>query len=411
MAPGPQRRDDGRRVGGVGVDREHPGASGGAKAGLEGRAVAGMRLHDDARRNAVGHPQHRLGGGLHDEQLGAAPGGGERRMEARHERRGQRHLAVRRHHHREVDHSRAARRYCSNRRGALPVMPCIVGRPAERAGARAAHDLVEGQPLGIGAELGARLGQRHVADVGRGRHVLGNRLGDVVHPLVVASGVVHARGAGAAEHAHVELRQVAVIDTGPSILAVADDPHQPVQGVSEHVRDDAAAAAVDDAGPDDHRLQCRPGGGQHLGLVTGPPRRVGDGGDRHGLVGGHRLRSEHPDTRRVDERAWSACRGQRRQQRVQEGLLQRRPARQLGQRRVDDGIQLDGLGQEARRHAEFAEHGNRATRLQTGGPLGVADQRGHVMTGPDEGVENRGADVAGTACEEHAHGIGRQGRR
>ena len=70
----------------------------------------------------------------HDQQLGAAPRRGERMVEGREQRDDQRGLAVRRQNHRQVDHSRAARRYSSNKRGALPVMPCIVGdQPSARA--------------------------------------------------------------------------------------------------------------------------------------------------------------------------------------------------------------------------------------------------------------------------------------
>ena len=57
-------------------------------------------------------------------------------------------------------------------------------------------------------------------------------------------------------HAHVQVRQVAVVDARPVVLAVADDAHQAVGGVLQQVADDPAGAAVDDARPDDDRADA-----------------------------------------------------------------------------------------------------------------------------------------------------------
>ena len=113
----------------------------------------------------------------------------------------------------------------------------------------------------------------------------------------------------------------------------------------------------------------------------------------------------------VDEPPRLAGGGQRRQHRVEEGLLELRPARAVGERRVHDRVVADGRGEIAGGHAEIAEHAAGAARVEALGLLRIADQRGDVMAGLDEGVEDGGADVAGATCEEYAHEIRPRGGR
>ena len=61
------------------------------------------------------------------------------------------------------------------------------------------------------------------------------------------------------DDAHVEVGQVAIVDAGPVVLAGADHANQAVCGVFQQIADDPAGAAVDDAGPDDHRPNARRG--------------------------------------------------------------------------------------------------------------------------------------------------------
>ena len=58
------------------------------------------------------------------------------------------------------------------------------GRPAERAGARAAHTLIERQRIGVRAQLLAGFVERHVAHVGRHREWLSDAFDDRVDGLV-----------------------------------------------------------------------------------------------------------------------------------------------------------------------------------------------------------------------------------
>ncbi len=57
-------------------------------------------------------------------------------------------------------------------------------RPSERAGARAAHALIERQRIRVGAHLGLRFGERHVADVGSHADVPGDGIDDIADALV-----------------------------------------------------------------------------------------------------------------------------------------------------------------------------------------------------------------------------------
>ena len=232
----------------------------------------------------------------------------------------------------------------------------------------------------------------------------GDRLGDVGHPLVLLAGRMEdAGGTGRGQHPHVELGEVAVVDARPAVAAVANHPHQPVQCVAQHVRDDAAAAAIDDARPDHHGGQRPAGHGQHLGFMRGAPGDVRDRIGRDVFGRRHRPRSEHPDPGGVDEASRRRAAGQRRQCGVEEGALDGCAARLLGHRGVNHGVELEHRRQEARRFTEVAHHGDGPPGLEPLGLFRVAGQRGHTVAGPDQGVEHGRADVAGTAGEEHAH--------
>ena len=210
---------------------------------------------------------------------------------------------------------------------------------------------------------------------------------------------------GAGQHPHVELGEVPIVDARPAVAAVADHPHQPVQRVAQHVRDDAAAAAVDDARPDHHGGQRSAGHGQYLGFVGGAPGDVRDRIGRDVFGRRHRPRPEHPDPGGVDEPPRHRAAGQRRQRRVEKRALHRRAARLIGHRGMDHDVQFEQCRQKARRLAEVADDRGGTPRLQPPGLFRVAGQRGHAVAGPDQGVDHGRADVASTAGEEHAHGI------
>ena len=71
---------------------------------------------------------------------------------------------------------------------------------------------------------------------------------------------------------HVQLREIAVVDERPVVVAAADHAHQAVGGVLEQIPDDAARAAVDDAGANDDGPDAGGGGVQHA-LSRAPAAR------------------------------------------------------------------------------------------------------------------------------------------
>ncbi|MFN7976877.1 MAG: hypothetical protein U0P30_02005 [Vicinamibacterales bacterium] len=266
------------------------------------------------------------------------------------------------------------------------------------------HDLIERQGVGARSHLGARLGQRHVTDVGRRIDVRGERLGDVGHAFhFVVGGVVDARRLGSHRQARVQLAEVAVVDERPVVLAVADDPHQAVQRVLQHVGHDAARAAVDDAGTHDHRAQRWTVGVEHQMLVRRAPRRDLGRRDRRGFVGAAGRGANRPDARRVDQGARRAGAGQRRQHRVEELAIGRRGARTAVGSRVHHDLRRGRRGRVALRRRQLTHQRRRATGIEPRRLLGVADERGDVMPVLDEGVEDGRTDVAGAACEEYVH--------
>ena len=100
----------------------------------------------------------------------------------------------------------------------------------------------------------------------------------------------------------VQLAEIAVVDERPVVLAAADHAHQAVGGVLEHVADDAARAAVDDAGAHDDRAQVRRRRRRARAVSCGARHAessIGLTGAR--LVHRRRARAEHPDAGGVDE--------------------------------------------------------------------------------------------------------------
>lgn len=114
-------------------------------------------------------------------------------------------------------------------------------RPSELSRSRSAHDLVQGERIGIGPHLGSCLLYRHVPHVRFDLRVPRDRFHDVHHPLVgLIVGVVNTRPVGTCGDADVEVGKIPVVHAGPMVQAVSDDPDQPIGGTFQDVRDDPA---------------------------------------------------------------------------------------------------------------------------------------------------------------------------
>ena len=70
---------------------------------------------------------------------------------------------------------------------------------------------------------------------------------------------------------HVQIREIAVVDERPVVVAATDDAHQAVRRVLEQVADDAARPAVDDARADDDGPDAGGRGVEHARLVRRAP--------------------------------------------------------------------------------------------------------------------------------------------
>ena len=111
---------------------------------------------------------------------------------------------------------------------------------------------------------------------GRCETMVGNRLGDVVDALV--GFVVRMKDPGGVarlNETHVQIRRVAIVDACPVVLARPYDAHQPIQRIFQQIGNDAARAAVEDAGPYDDRAQAVLTGVEHRLFVRRPPGDVG----------------------------------------------------------------------------------------------------------------------------------------
>ncbi len=272
---------------------------------------------------------------------------------------------------------------------------------APRAGA--AHNLIERERVRVRSHLLARLGDRHVPHARSNRRVLRQRGDDGVDglvPLVVR--VEYAGGGRIVDQARVELTQITVVDEGPVVLARAHHADEPVRGVPQQVSDDAASAAVDDAGPHDDRAHARRRGVQNSLLVRGTPGHELGRIDRRALVCRVARVTQRPHTRRVDDEPIGS-RGQRRQRR-DDHVVELSRARAGLRGGVHDAIGSRGGLEPRERLEEIAAYRLRPPRLQFRGGRRRPDERVDVVMVPDECLEDGATDVPRCPCEEDPHG-------
>ena len=101
------------------------------------------------------------------------------------------------------------------------------GRPPQGQRLRAPDNLVQRKRIGIRPHLRARLFDRHMPQVGLHFGVACHGLHDVRDALVrLVIGVKDARGFRPCGKADVEIRQVPLVDAGPMIAPVPNDPDQ-----------------------------------------------------------------------------------------------------------------------------------------------------------------------------------------
>jgi len=114
-------------------------------------------------------------------------------------------------------------------------------------------------------------------------------------------GVKQTRRGPIVHEPKVQVGQIAIVDTGPVIAALADHADQAIQRRLQQVADNPAGTAVDNSRPDDDRAKRCVGSGEHEPFMFGTPghqirrmqRRIFS--SRRGGI------TEHPHTGGVDQ--------------------------------------------------------------------------------------------------------------
>jgi ATP-dependent Clp protease protease subunit len=280
--------------------------------------------------------------------------------------------------------------------------------PAERArAARRADQLIQGQGVSEGSHLAPGLLDRHVPHIGTHGQIRRDRRHDVVHALVAfVVGVVHARGVLIRHQTRIQIRQIAIVNERPVVVAVAYHTYEAVGRRLEEVADDAVTPSIHDARSNNDGAKTGARRAEDQLLVVRPPGHQRDGVDRRILGRRLRRRTEHLHSRCVDD---EPLRGRRR------SAVRRRFAPMITSSAAVDGrapFDVESYGMDMASCASAYANDSGSAGLPTIASaargnarrfLIVAHERRDIVTAAHERVEYSPADVSCRAGQKDSH--------